>query len=135
MTFAVPADELEFRASRASGPGGQHVNKSATRIEVLWDVAASPSLSDAQRRTILTKLANRIDGDGVLHVASEKHRSQLRNREAATERLQDLVRKALAPRKKRRKTAPPRSAKEKRLREKRERAEKKKHRGPIGTDE
>jgi ribosome-associated protein len=135
MSFTVPSGELELRASRASGPGGQHVNKAATRIEVVWDVAASPTLSDTQRRLILTRLANRIDKEGKLHVVSDEHRSQWRNREAATARLETLVHDALKPRKRRRKTKPSRAAREKRLREKRERADKKRRRGPAGLDE
>lgn len=135
MAFTIPPGELAFRASRSGGPGGQHVNKAATKVEVSWNVAQSPTLSDEQRQRVLTRLANRIDNSGNLHVASEEHRSQWRNREAATERLQALVREALKPRKRRKKTKPSRAAKERRLRQKRVRAEKKRQRGPLRPDE
>lgn len=135
MAFTIPADELDFRASRSGGPGGQHVNKAATKVEVLWNVAESPSLSEEQRLRIRKRLANRIDKHGVLHVASEEQRSQLRNREAATARLQELVRRAIKPPKRRKKTKPSKAAREKRLREKRARAERKRQRGPVRPDE
>lgn len=135
MAFTIPPGELAFRASRSGGPGGQHVNKAATKVEVLWNVVASPALSDEQRQRLLTRLANRIDKDGNLHVASEQHRSQWRNREAATERLERLVRAAIKPPKRRKKTRPSRAAREKRLQEKRARAEKKRRRGPPRPDD
>lgn len=135
MALTIPPGELAFRASRSGGPGGQHVNKAATKVEVLWNVVESPTLSEEQRQRVLTRLANRIDKDGNLHVASEEHRSQWRNREAATKRLHALVREALKPRKRRKKTRPSRAAKEKRLREKRARAETKRRRGAVEPDE
>ena len=66
----IPTSELSYRYSRSGGPGGQHVNTSATQVELLWDVGASPSLTDGQRARLLDKLANRIDSEGVLHVVS-----------------------------------------------------------------
>ena len=91
----LPLAELEYRASRSGGPGGQHVNTSSTRVEVWWDVAASPSLSEAQRVRLLSRLASRLDGTGRLRLVSSGTRSQLRNREEVTERLRELVAKAL----------------------------------------
>lgn len=135
MRFTVPVGELEFRASRSGGPGGQHVNKTATKVEVLWDVASSPALTDDQRRRLLERLASRIDSRGVLHVTSEEHRSQLKNREAATGRLHVLVRQALIVPKRRKKTKPTKAAREKRLHEKKQRSERKRQRGPIEPDE
>lgn len=135
MAFTVPAGELEFRASRSGGPGGQHVNKAATKVEVLWNVAQTSALSEAQRRRVLQRLKNRIDSAGVLHVAAEQHRSQWRNRQAAVERLNELVRRALKRPKRRKKTKPPKAAKEKRLADKRRRAEIKRQRGPVRPDE
>src|SRR6202008_3966590 len=93
---AIPLSELSFRASRSGGPGGQHVNTSSTRVEVWWDVAASPSLSEDQRQRLLSRLASRLDGAGRLRLVSSTSRSQLRNREDATERLCEVVARALA---------------------------------------
>ena len=77
MTFTIPAHELEFRASRAGGPGGQHVNTSSTRVEVRWNVRSSPSLTDAQRERLLKKLATRVDSRGYIRAVSGARRSQL----------------------------------------------------------
>src|SRR3954454_22002228 len=89
-SFQLPLAELEYSASRSGGPGGQHVNTSSTRIELWWDVANSPSLSPEQRELLLQRLATRLDADGRLRLVSSNSRSQLRNREAATERLRTL---------------------------------------------
>jgi ribosome-associated protein len=118
----IPRTELTYRATRSGGPGGQHVNTSSTRIELLWDVGASPSLSDEQRALILEKLANRISQEGVLLIAASEHRSQLQNKEAATARLAELVRQALVVPKTRRKTKPSRASREERLRAKQHRS-------------
>ena len=125
----MPLAELEFRASRAGGPGGQHVNKASTRVEVLWDVARSPSLDDGQRERMVRRLKKRIDSSGVLHVIASERRSQLRNRLAAVERLQTIVTAALHEPKPRKRTKPPRSAAEARLRTKQRRADIKRTRG------
>ena len=121
MAFRVPDDELTFRATRAGGPGGQHVNTSATRVEVLWDVARSPSLTAEWRERILHKLARRIDAAGTLRVVAAERRSQLQNRLAAAERLRALVAEALRKPKPRRRTRPSRAAVERRLAVKRRR--------------
>ena len=97
----IPLSELEYRASRSGGPGGQHVNTSSTRIEVWWDVAGSPSLSPDQRAHLLERLKPRLDSSGRLRLVSSGTRSQLRNREDVTERLGSVVAAALAVRKKR----------------------------------
>jgi ribosome-associated protein len=131
----VPLAELRFRASRAGGPGGQHVNTSSTRVELEFDVAGSPSLSDAQRATIRERLANRIAADGVLRLSSRTSRSQLRNREDVTARLQRLLADALRQRKPRKRTKPSRAVKEARLQEKKRRAHVKKQRRPVSPDE
>jgi ribosome-associated protein len=117
----VPLAELEFRASRSGGPGGQHVNTSSTRIEVWWDVARSPSLSDDQRALLLETLASRLDSSGRLRLVSGGSRSQLRNREDVTSRLRGIVAEALKVRKKRKATRPTRAAKAARLEAKRRR--------------
>lgn len=131
----IPRGELQFRASRSSGPGGQHVNTSSTRVELLWDAGGSPSVSEAQRARIFSRLAGRINGEGVLQLAESGSRSQHRNRETVTERFVALLAEALRPPKPRRKTHPPRAARERRLRAKGRRSETKRRRGPVQPDE
>lgn len=128
----IPLAELEYLASRSGGPGGQHVNTSSTRIEIWWDVAGSPSLNPAQRAQLLERLRARLDSAGRLRLVSSGTRSQLRNREDATERLRAVVVAALAIRKKRKATKPSRAAKAARLEAKRRRAATKRHRRPPG---
>ena len=118
-----PSAEIEFRASRAGGPGGQHVNRRETRIEARWNVLESASITEAERARILAKLGARIGKDGVLRVVAEAERSQYRNKELATSRLQELVAAALEVPKQRKPTRPSRSAREERLREKKLRGE------------
>jgi ribosome-associated protein len=124
----LPLAELDYRASRSGGPGGQHVNTSSTRIEVWWDVAASPTLTSAQRAQLLERLGPRLDSNGRLRLVSSGTRSQYRNREDVTQRLQSVVAAALAVRKKRTATKPSRAAKAARLEAKRRRAATKQHR-------
>lgn len=124
----LPVSELDFRASRSGGPGGQHVNTSSTRVEVWWDVGASPSLSDAQRQRLLSRLGSRLDNAGRLRLVSSTSRSQLRNREDAIERLCEMVARALAVPKPRKRTRPSRAAKAARVEAKRRRSEVKRDR-------
>jgi ribosome-associated protein len=114
--------ELELRASRSSGPGGQGVNTTDSKVELRWDVRRSPALTDVQRRLIEERLASRINAEGVLVLQGSEHRSQHRNREAVIARLQTLVADALVPPRPRRATRPTRGAKERRLEDKRARA-------------
>jgi ribosome-associated protein len=131
----IPLAELEYRASRSGGPGGQHVNTSSTRIEVWWDVAGTASLTDGQRAQLLIRLRPRLDSSGRLRLVSSGSRSQLRNREDVTERLRELVAAALAVRKKRKATKPSRAAKAARLEAKRRRsATKQERRAPRAED-
>lgn len=116
--ITIPRDELEMRASRAGGPGGQHVNTSSTRVELRWNPLESRVLSDAERERLREKLGARLDGDGSLRVVARDYRSQHRNREAAEQRLAELVRAALVVPKVRRATRPSRAAREARLEEK-----------------
>ena len=131
----IPRSELTYHATRAGGPGGQHVNKTASRIELWWHPATSPSLSDAERARILERLASRLDGDGWLRIVATEARSQLRNREAATDRFRALLAAALRVPRARRKTAPTRAAKAARLAEKRRRADTKSRRRPVAPDD
>jgi ribosome-associated protein len=118
----LPLAELDYRATRSGGPGGQHVNTSSTRIEVWWDVRSSLALTEDQRARLLERLSRRLDGEGRLRVVASESRSQLRNREAATERLRELVASALAVPKPRKRTRPSRAAKAARLEAKRRRS-------------
>ena len=120
--------EVEFRTSRSSGPGGQHVNKTESRVELLWSPQKSECLNEAQKKMLTEKLTNRITDDGVLILASEKYRSQHRNRADVTARFVDLVMASLVPVKKRRPTKPTRSSVEKRIRSKKIRGDIKKSR-------
>jgi ribosome-associated protein len=124
----IPLSEIQFRFSRSGGPGGQHVNRSETRVELLFDVASSPSLTDAERGRILERLDHVIDREGVLHLTSSESRSQHQNREAVIGRFRNLVQLALRPRKVRRPTRPSQAAVERRLDEKRRRSAKKRSR-------
>ena len=129
---SIPRWELEYRATRAGGAGGQHVNTSSTRIELLWNVARTTALDDERRARVATRLATRIDGEGWLRVVSSARRSQQQNREAAEARLVELVRGALVVPKRRRPTRPTRASQEKRIEEKRKRSETKRMRRGDG---
>jgi ribosome-associated protein len=130
--LAIPESELSFRFSRSSGPGGQHVQKSDTRVELLFDVRNSPSLTEDQRARLLERLATQIDGEGVLRVVSSATRSQLENREEAVQRFQALLAGALRIRKRRTPTKPSAAAREARLSEKRVRSQHKATRRKVG---
>src|SRR6476660_6837410 len=110
-SVVIPRDELTIRATRSGGAGGQHVNTSSTRIELLWNAVQSRALPDDVREHVLQRLRARTNAEGLIRIVSSEHRSQLRNREAAEERLAKLVRGALAIRRPRRKTAPTRASK------------------------
>lgn len=135
MKFTIPSEELQFRATRSGGPGGQHVNTSSTRVEVRWNIAASPSLSDRQRERLLQRLPTRIDRHGVLRVVAAARRSQHQNRQAALERLQDLVDRALAEPRPRKKTKPSRAARRARLDAKHHQGAKKRDRRRVEPDD
>lgn len=129
-TLSIPEAEIDLSFARAGGPGGQHVNTSSTKVELRFDVAASPSLTDDQRARLLERLSSRLTNDGVLVLHASEHRSQTRNREAVMERFADLLRDGLRTRALRRPTRPSRGAKEQRLDEKKRRAETKRLRQP-----
>ncbi|MHC4205844.1 MAG: alternative ribosome rescue aminoacyl-tRNA hydrolase ArfB [Planctomycetota bacterium] len=118
----INEDELVFKVSRSSGPGGQNINKVNTRVTLFFDVVNCESLSDQQKRRILTRLATRADKSGVLRVVSQKFRTQRANRRAAVERLQELLTGALKTRPVRKKSKVPYAAKKRRLEEKRRRS-------------
>ena len=126
--------ELRFRTSRSSGPGGQHVNKTESRVELLWSPQESDCLSETQKVMVAGRLGNRITDEGILILASEKYRSQHRNRAELIERFLDLILASLVPVKKRRPTRPTRSSVEKRIRSKKIRGDIKRSR-KKGPDE
>jgi ribosome-associated protein len=134
-TLSIPLAELTYRASRSGGPGGQHVNTSSTRIEVVWDVAASPALDEAQRARLLERLAPRLDKEGKLRLVSGGTRSQLQNRMAVTERLARVVADGLHVPRPRKRTKPSRAAKAARLDAKRKRGGLKASRRRVDRDE
>ncbi|PWU49736.1 aminoacyl-tRNA hydrolase [Micromonospora globispora] len=130
--LVVPSAELRERFSRSSGPGGQGVNTADSRVELSFDLAASPSVPETLRARALERLASRLV-DGVLTIAASEHRAQLANREAARERMTALLREAVAPPPKaRRPTRPSRGAKERRLAEKKRQSQRKRERRVDG---
>jgi len=120
--LVIPGDELQIRASRSSGPGGQGVNTTSSRVELRWDVSASRALDDAQRALVLERLASRLTDDGVLILHGSEHRSQHRNREAVLARLRALVAEAVTPPRPRRATRPTRASERRRIDAKRARS-------------
>jgi len=132
---AIPASEIRFEFTRSGGPGGQNVNKVSTRVELHFNVRNSSGLDDRQKERIHAALAGRIDGDGVLRLASQESRSQWRNREDVLEKFVQLISAAITPKKKRRPTAPSRTSKEKRFRAKQTRATKKRMRGRVNPED
>ncbi len=134
-SLCIPVSELSYRFSRAGGPGGQHVNKSATQVELLFDVDHSPSLSEEQRARIRSALGKRIDQQGVLHLFSSGTRSQLQNREEAIARFQAMLRHALRVQRQRHPTRPSQAARQRRVESKRRRSEVKARRGRVHVEE
>ena len=126
---AVPLSEVELRASRSSGPGGQHANVTASRIEASFDVAASSTLNDAQKRRVIARVGPRLTA------VAQDARSQARNRELALERLRSRLATALAVPRTRRATRPTKASRRARLDAKRRRAQRKRERRPPGTDD
>ncbi len=127
--LSIPLEEVELRTSRSSGPGGQHANVTASRVEAVFDVAASQALSEAQRARVIERLGPRVTA------VAQDARSQLRNRELALERLRVKLEEALRVRRPRRPTRPTAAARERRLRGKRVDAERKQARRPPQPEE
>ena len=131
----IPWRELAFHATSAGGAGGQHVNRTASRVELRWNVAESPSLTDAQRALLLTRLRKRLDKSGRIRVVSDDRRSQRLNKDAAVERFIKLVAAALHVARPRRPTRPTRSSVERRLESKKHRAGTKASRKAVSPEE
>ena len=126
--FHLPESELAWRFSRSSGPGGQHVNTTDTRVELVWSLASTASLSAAQKELVARQLRHRVV-DGEITIVASQYRSQHRNREAARVRLEELVTKAMIPPKSRHATKPSRAARQRRLDDKKRRGDLKRGRG------
>lgn len=134
QTVAIPRSELVVRATRSGGPGGQHVNTSSTRIEITWDVTRTRALTDDERTRVLARLGSRVSDEGTVRVVASDSRSQRQNRERAETRLSDLIRRALAVPKARKRTRVPRGAVEARLEDKRRLRERKRQRRWKGDE-
>jgi len=124
-SVAIPRSELDVRVSRSSGAGGQHVNKTSSRVEIFWNVLNSRAVDEEQRNRLRAKLASRMTSDGSVRVVASDMRSQGRNRELAEERLAELIRRALVVPKRRRPTKPTKASKEARLESKKRHSTKK----------
>jgi ribosome-associated protein len=130
----IPFAELLVRAMTGSGPGGQHVNRSATRIELRWNVRTTQALTAEQRARVASRLASRLDSEGVIRIVAGEYRSQQQNRRAANERLVSIIARALIVSPTRKATRPTRGSVEQRLSEKRRRADTKQQRRRDNDD-
>ena len=133
-SLTIPDSELDVKATRSSGAGGQHVNKTSSRIELTWNIRDSRVLTDEQRSMLMERLASRISTDGAIRIVASEMRSQKQNRERAEIRLAETITRALTPRKKRKPTRRPRSADEARLASKKLQSKKKRDRRRDAAD-
>ncbi|MGD9330024.1 MAG: alternative ribosome rescue aminoacyl-tRNA hydrolase ArfB [Desulfobacterales bacterium] len=129
--LSIPDDEIALRFVRADGPGGQHVNKTATAVQLRFDVRRSPSLPADVRRRLTDLAGRRMTGEGILVIDARRHRSQKQNRQEALERLRRLILAALSPPRTRRPTRPSAASRRRRLETKRQRARLKRSRRPV----
>ncbi|MDQ6872905.1 MAG: aminoacyl-tRNA hydrolase [Gemmatimonadota bacterium] len=132
--FSIPRGELDVRVSRSSGAGGQHVNKTSSRVEIFWNIRGSKAPTEDQRARLLDRLASRLTTDGSVRIVASEMRSQTRNRDLAEEKLTDLVRNALVIPRKRRPTRPTKASKEARLEGKKRRSRTKRERQKKSFD-
>lgn len=131
----IPSGELHYEASRSGGPGGQHVNKTSTRVTLRWNVRESRVLPERTRQLLLSQLAGRLNQSGELQLNADGSRSRARNRDEVRERLASLVGVALCVPNERRPTQPTRSSTERRLHSKRQRSERKRERGNVRPED
>jgi len=130
----IPMGEIKFQFVRSRGPGGQNVNKVSTRVDLIFDVVSSRSISEEQRASILSALRTRLDTKGTLRLSVQESRSQMRNRELVIEKFVALLRDALRKQKKRKKTKPTISSRHERIKSKSHRGTIKKTRGRVSPD-
>ncbi len=134
-SISIDEHEIEERFIRASGPGGQNVNKVASAVQLRFDAGASPSLSDAVRRRLIRLAGRRMTAKGIIVIEARRFRSQERNRDDALQRLVALIRKAVQAPRRRRKTKPTKASRERRLTDKRRRGTVKRTRNPVADDD
>jgi ribosome-associated protein len=128
MNTNLLRQEVTYKATRSSGPGGQHVNKTSTRVELYWNLEESQALNDIERDRLRTALANRLNRDGQLVLSASRTRSQLKNKKQVTEKFLSLLERRVQPPRVRKKTRIPKSVKRRRLKNKRFNSEKKANR-------
>ena len=121
----IPLAEIAIFFTRSSGPGGQHVNKTSTQAELVFDLAHSPSIAEADRAWLISRLGTKLDSSGILRVTSQEYRSQLRNKQDAIDKLESMLQQAIVRPKPRKKSKPSKSAVETRIRAKKKAGEKK----------
>lgn len=129
MNFSDIYKELKFKTSRSGGAGGQHVNKVSSKVELIFNIEKSQYFSEEDKKLIHTKLSNRIDNEGLLHLQCDETKSQFKNKELVIERFTMLLKKVFLPIKKRKPTKPTKASKERRLSLKKKLSEKKTSRG------
>ena len=132
---SIPHDEISFTFMPSGGPGGQHANRSSTKVVLEWNVESSRALGPRQKQKVQSALRSRIDASGVIRLSSDRHRSQMRNREDVVKRLADLVARSLRPVKHRTPTKPTASSRDRRIREKKHRGDIKRGRRRPGADD
>ncbi|MGH7602788.1 MAG: alternative ribosome rescue aminoacyl-tRNA hydrolase ArfB [Gemmatimonadaceae bacterium] len=133
-SVSIPRSELDVRVSRSSGAGGQHVNKTSSRVEIFWNVRTSTAVNEDERARLLERLASRLTTEGAIRIVASDMRSQSRNRDLAEERLAETLRRALTIPKKRRPTRPTKASKEARLESKKRQSHKKRERRDKSFD-
>jgi len=133
-SVVIPIAELRFRFSRSGGAGGQHVNKVSTRVELLFDIKDSPSLTGRQKERLLSRLKSKVDSEGCLTISSQESRSQWRNREQVVHKFLTLISKALLEIRPRLATNATKGSRERRLRKKSLESRKKERRRPVGLE-
>jgi ribosome-associated protein len=121
----IPLSEISISFIRSSGPGGQHVNKTSTQAELVFDLGNSPSINESDKAWLISRMATKLDSSGTLRVTSQEYRSQLRNKQDALEKLEAMLKSAITRPKPRKKSKPSRSAVETRIRSKKKAGEKK----------